>query len=150
MKLEKRKLKRYQSTIDIIAINGLNNKLKSKAQEIASPTSPGIIAPKFNVKLYQEAALLPEKKSIIPKRPAPVRFMSSHTLKMGSLKKVSVRAEHERKVKSPLKIIRGASSLSIKASAGEYENTPGQNLLSMRLKDSSHHLIVDKSLFINK
>jgi hypothetical protein len=53
MKLEKRKIKRFQSTLDVVELSGFSNRLKNKAQEMAqekgSPTSPGSNGPKFNV-----------------------------------------------------------------------------------------------------
>ena len=58
MKLDKRKLKRFQSSIDVITAtqSGISNRLKKKVEEIGvvSPTSPTSSkeGAKFNIKDY--------------------------------------------------------------------------------------------------
>jgi hypothetical protein len=70
--------------------------------------------------------------------------MSSHQLKLGSLKKSDKKPEEEIS-----RLRKQISNHSINASAGDTELTSDQKLLSLRLKDSSNRLIVDKGLVLN-
>jgi hypothetical protein len=52
MKLEKKKLKRFQSSLDVVTgEGGLSNRLKKKAEDLMSPTSTAEGA-KFNIKEF--------------------------------------------------------------------------------------------------
>ena len=88
-----------------------SNKLKKKADEIAgisSPTEDGASPPKAE-----------KKTNLVMKRPAPVRYMSSHALKLGSLKKFSsgLKSDETDNI-SPSRRNR-ASSTSINANIGD-------------------------------
>ena len=120
MKLEKRKLKRFQSSLDVVTNLGAGNRLREKAKDlsVSSPSSPSKVG--FNIRDYQEAAKLPEKKPIIPKRGPPVRYMSSSNMMPHSFRRQATQAAREPE-KNNLR--RGPSSSSVIASLGD--NTEG-------------------------
>lgn len=93
---------------------------------------------------------MPERQSItLPKKGPPVRYMSSHQLKLGSLRKNIPENKDSPKKNSTKMVQKVVSSSSVNATLGDFEyGAPDSRLLSLRLKDSSNHLIVDKALFL--
>lgn len=169
MKIEKRKLKRFQSTADVMAAPGFgSSRLAAKAGALMA--SPRAARAEYSKERTGEDSAHRneesgrrgrEKRS--PNMPHVQRHQSQNMLNLTrgqnqrSLGKSSQFKPDEAPTMVLPKHIRGVSSSSLVANYGEASEddhhgnaTEKSKLMRMRLKDSSNHLIVDKKLVLGQ